>query len=210
MSYLRKIVSTCFNHLQDVCISIASRDISKKVACSDAERGRNALRWFTTEEAAVAEALATIIVPSDEETPGIEDVGVFGPPAIVALDNLVARSVDKQHVYSRGLVSFDAWALKEHKCGFAELPKENQITLFRAAQQVYEASMAKGSAVKKAWRKIRSIAQVRSGCYFAAQLYPQIRDDCIQVFYTSWVSWTWLDYDGPPMDQGYPKLTARR
>jgi hypothetical protein len=37
-------------------------------------------------------------------------------------------------------------------------------------------------------------------------LYPVIRNDCIQIFYTSQVSWVWLGYDGPPMEKGYSNL----
>jgi len=199
----------CFNVFLNLCLSGASRGTSKELARRDSERGRSTLRWFTPDEAAVAEALATIIVPSDEDTPGIEEVCVFGPPAIVALDNLVATSPDRQNLYSRGLLSFDAWALKEHRCRFAEMSKEDQIMLLRSAQRIYEGCTEKGSPIRKAWRRLRAIAHTRDGWYFASQLYPQIRDDCFQVFYTNPVSWTWLDYDGPPMDEGYPKLAAR-
>ncbi len=210
MSSLRRTSIQCFSHLQSICLAIATRDMNKDLVCRDSERGRSTFRWFTPHEAAVAEALANIIVPSGEDTPGIEDVGVFGPPAIVALDNLVATSSYRQQLYSRGLLSFNAWALKERRCRFAEMSKEDQIVLLRAAQQVYEGCTEKGSTIRKAWRRLRAIAHMSNGWYYASQLYPQIRDDCFQVFYTNPVSWTWLDYDGPPMDEGYPKLAARR
>ena len=208
--YLRKICTRCFNGLSNTCLAVASRDTSKELARRDAERGRNTLRWFTPEEATVAEAVARIIVPSDEETPGIDEVGVLDPPAIVALDKLATASSHRQHLYSRGLLSFDIWALRERKCKFAELPKQDQIAFFRAAHQIYEGWTDGSSALRKAWRRLQAITQVRKGAFFAAQLYPQIRDDCIQVFYTSRVSWTWLEYDGPPMEQGYPNLATPR
>ncbi len=44
------------------------------------------------------------------------------------------------------------------------------------------------SDLKKVWRRLQAIAQVRDGAFFAAELYPQIRDDCLRVFYTSRVS----------------------
>ena len=42
--------------------------------------------------------------------------------------------------------------------------------------------------------------------FVAGLLYPHVRSDCFQVFYTSRVSWIWLEYDGPPMEKGYLKL----
>jgi hypothetical protein len=48
-------------------------------------------RRFTAGEAVAAEALAKVIVPSDEDTPGLEDVDVFGPAAIALLDKLVCH-----------------------------------------------------------------------------------------------------------------------
>jgi len=184
--------------------------MEKELARRDTQRGGKYLGWFTAEEVVLAEALATLIVPSAEETPGIEEVGVLDPPAIVALDNLVAKSSYHQHLYSHGLLAFDAWALKELGRKFAELPKEEQIMLFRAAQHNYEHWTAGGSALKKAWHRLRALCQARNGSFFAAQLYPQIRDDCFRVFYTSRVSWTWLQYDGPPMDKGYSSLATPR
>jgi len=183
--------------------------MSKELARRDGERGCHNLRWFTPEEAVVAEALARVIVPSDEETPGIDEVDVFGPPAIVALDGLVATSPHRQYLYSRGLLAFDVWALREHGCKFAEITREDQIRLFEAAQQINEGLAAAVSVLAKIRSKVRAITLARSGSYFAAKLYHQIRSDCLQVFYTNRVSWVWLEYDGPPMDKGYPNLLPR-
>jgi len=210
MGGLKRIGVSYFNAFHDACVSLASRVINKELARRDAHRGQGTFRWLTPEEAVVAEALATIIVPSDEETPGIDEVDVLGPSAIVVLDNLLTTSSWRQYVYSRGLLSFDLWAIKERGCKFAEMTKKDQLMLFGTAQQSYEDWTAGVPVMVKVWRRLHSIAHVSSGQFFAAQLYPQIRSDCLQVFYTSRVSWIWLEYDGPPMDEGYPHLTARR
>jgi len=89
------------------------------------------------------------------------------------------------------------------------MTKEDQKALFVAAQQIKESVAPEPSRLAKYWRKVRAVLIARNGCLFAADLYPQIRSDCIQVFYTSRVSWVWLEYDGPPMDKGYPKLLPR-
>jgi len=210
MTYLKRLAVDCFDLAQDICLKVSTGGMNRELARRDAQRGGKNLRWLMPEEAVVAEALATIIVPSDEEAPGIEEVCVLGPPAIVALDDLVARSSESQHLYSRGLLAFDIWAQSRHGCKFAEMPTEHQIMLFRAAQHDYERWAAGGSRLKKAWHRLRAISQARNGSYFAAQLYPQIKDDCLRVFYTSRVSWTWLQYDGPPMDKGYSSLATPR
>ena len=210
MSFLRTAAIDWFNLLQDIFLAAAERGMKKELARRDSERGRNNLRWFTSDEAMVAEALANVIVPSDEETPGLDEVDVLGPSAIVALDKLVATSLQRQHLYSHGLLAFETWALNQRGCKFAEMPKEDQIMLFRAAQQVYEDWTAGAHPIIKAWHRLRGITRARSGSFFAGQLYPQIRSDCLQVFYTSRVSWVWLEYDGPPMDKGYPNLMEPR
>jgi hypothetical protein len=115
----------------------------------------------------------------------------------------------RQYLYSRGLLSFDVWALKKHGCKFADMTKEDHIGLFRAAQQINEGLAAGVSILGKVWSKVRAITLAGNGSSFAANLYPQIRSDCLQVFYTNRVSWVWLEYDGPPMDKGYPNLLAR-
>jgi hypothetical protein len=210
MSYWKRLGNRCFHLLHDVSLAAALRGMSKELASRDAGRGGKELRWFTPEEAALAEALARIIVPSDEASPGIDEVCVLDPPAIVALDKLVGTSPHRQELYSRGLLSFDRWALKLRGCKFAEMPKEEQITLFRTAQQTYEGCTNGTSAIRKAWRRLQAVSQAKKGVFFAAQLYPQIRSDCLQVFYTSRVSWVWLEYDGPPMEKGYPSVTTPR
>lgn len=210
MPRLRGIARHCLLTPYRAIRSIAARSINRELAVRDACRGARSMRWFTEGEAAVAQALGKIIVPSDEETPGLDDIDVLGPAAIVLLDKLLSTDRTRQKVYSRGLLSFDLWAKRERGCHFAELPKTDQILLFSAAQRGYEHWSASARPVIKAWRRLSSIASISSGKYFAAQLYPYIRNDCLQIFYCSRVSWVWLEYDGPPMDEGYPRLAARQ
>ena len=210
MIYLRRIGINCFNILRDIFVGTAERGMKEEFARRAGERGGHNLRWFTPDEAVVAEALARVIVPSDEETPGIDEVDIFGPPATVALDSLVATSSYRQYLYAWGLLSFDIWALKKRGCKFAEMTQEDQIGLFMAAQHINESMAAEASKPAKVWRKFRISLFSGYGSLFAADLYPQIRYDCLQIFYTNSVSWVWLDYDGPPMDKGYPSVVEPR
>lgn len=210
MAYLKRMGTGCFNLLQAGLLFNSQRAIDQELSRRNNQRFRDGLQWFTRDEAAVAEALANIIVPSDEETPGLEEVNVLGPSAIVALDKLASESSDRQLLYSRGLLSFDMWALARHGCIFTEMSRRDQIELLRAAQQIFESWTGTTSAVRKAWSRLRTLSGGGNGSFYAAQLYPQIRNDCFQVFYTSRVSWIWLEYDGPPMDDGYKSLVVPR
>jgi hypothetical protein len=210
MASLKSLATDCFDFIIKVCLALPPHRISKELARRDAQRGSNSLRWFTPEEAAVAEALARTIVPSDEETPGMDEVCVLDAPAIVALDKQVSASSQGQLLYSRGLLSFDLWAREKHGCSFVDLRKEDQIALLAAAQQLYEGWNESLSLIRKVWRRFRVIAAARNGSYFASLLYPALRGDCLRVFYTSRVCWTWLEYDGPPMEKGYQSLTTPR
>src|SRR5271154_1129768 len=102
------------NSLFNTCLARVSRDFTAELSRRDAGRGGNSLNWFTPEEAAVAEALAKIIVPSDENSPGIDEISVLGESAITLLDKMVAESPGSQQFYSQGLLAFDCWARKEY------------------------------------------------------------------------------------------------
>ena len=207
---LREICSNCFNSVANFGLAVAARSFDKELARRDARRGKGTYRWFVPEEAAAVESLGRIIIPSDEETPGLDEVGVLDAPAVVTLDRMIAASPTRQHAYSRGLLSFDVWALEQDKCTFSQMSTERQVAVFAAAERFNEAFTDRGSTLNRVLRRLQDITHVRKGIYFASLLYSQIRTDCLQVFYTSRVSWTWLEYDGPPMEKGYPDLVERR
>jgi Gluconate 2-dehydrogenase subunit 3 len=206
----KQAVSGRFDALLYFCFRVVSRGLDQEVARRAVKRGEGSHQWIIPEEAVVAEAVANLIVPSDSDTPGAEDVCVLGPSTIDSLDQIIRNSPWRQSLYGRGLLSFDVWAQKQRGCLFAKLPEEEQIHLLKTSQQVYEEWTAPASLIKKAWRRLKIAVQKNGVPFSAAQLYPHIRSDCLQIFYTSKVSWVWLDYDGPPMEQGYPDLAARR
>jgi hypothetical protein len=206
---LGKMGTLGINLVRSICLVRTLRRTDQELARRNAARPSKDFRWFTPEEALAAEALARIIVPSDGETPGLEDVGVLDAPAVTALDNIVFGSPYRHHLYSRGLLAFDNWALAEHGCKFAEVPAADQVKFFAAAQQLSENKTGGASRFLRVWRKLR-VTPATSALHGATLLFPHIINDCIQVFYTSRVSWVWLEYDGPPMDKGYVSVTAPR
>jgi hypothetical protein len=202
-----KVVDRVLNAGLGFTVSAFNQELNRR----NLQRNESSGQWFTHEESAVAEALGKTIIPSDEESPGFDEVCVLGPSAVSSLDRMVKNCVNRQYFYSRGLLSFDIWASQVHGRRFAELSVEQQTNLFRAAQEISDRWKAKPSLITKLWRRFGApFAEVRKGTFYAALLYPMIRDDSIRIFYTSRVSWIWLGYDGPPMEKGYVSLTEPR
>lgn len=199
-----------FRRLFDKCLALASPGFSKELHRRNSRRASNGLPWFVPEEAVVAWALAKIIVPSADGSPGIEDILRPDQSGVAWLDKIVAEDSQKQELYSYGLLAFDHWALSESGRAFADLPVEHQADLFRAAQQRHDSRAAGTSRISKLGRALEALISVRKGIFHAERLYPIIRNDCFQVFYTNSASWAWLQYDGPPMDEGYCSLTRPR
>ncbi|HXG04670.1 MAG TPA: hypothetical protein VNO23_14790, partial [Candidatus Binatia bacterium] len=50
----------------------------------------------------------------------------------------------------------------------------------------------------------------RHGLGEAARLFPVLCADAFAAYYATPRVWRWLGYDGPPMPEGYPSLTAAR
>lgn len=171
-----------------------SRTLSRR----ERQRPRDGTSWFTPQERALTEALACVIVPSDDTSPGAEDAGVTD-----ALDRLLASSPERQVLYARGLLSFDDWAQRKHGRAFAMLPLAQQVDLLREADRIHRGRSGEPGALR-AVKRLYYMWRLP-----AVDLFPQLVQDVLGAFYTSWVSWVWLRYDGPPMPHGYPDLSAR-
>lgn len=199
-----------FRRLFDKCLALASPGFSNELHSRNTRRAANASQWFVPEEAAVAWALAKIIVPSGDGYPGIADILRPDQSGVALLDRIVADDSYKQTFYACGLLAFDHWALSESGRVFADLSVEHQADLFRAAQKGHDSAAAGTSRTAKLRRAFEALISARKGTFHAERLYPMIRNDCLQIFYTSSVNWAWLQYDGPPMDEGYCSLTQPR
>lgn len=157
----KQIWSRRFDAFLKFCFRIIARGLDRELARRAAERGHGDFRWITPEEAVVAEALANLIVPSDGEAPGIEDVCVLGPSTLESLDRLIANSPERQGLYSRGLLSFDVWAQRERECRFASMLQEDQIRLLKASERSFEEWASPAPLVQKAWRKFKIVIRGR-------------------------------------------------
>ncbi len=183
---------------------------AEELARRDRERPRGGPQWLTADESALVKVLADLIVPSDEESPGAEQMDVLGRSAVGTLDRLVAGSQRRQALYARGLLALDRLAKDECKATFVALSQENQVHLLQFVdrlQQEWSKPMSLTATIKT---KIVILYHKWRGLFPAAELFPTLVQDVLQAFYTNRVSWVWLDYDGPPMPEGYPNPLDRR
>lgn len=178
-----------------------SRELLKR----DMIRPGGKVSWFTPNESALVNALASLIVPSDDVSPGAQDA-----EAVNTLERNVANSSQRKELYSRGLYSFDKWAQWKYGLIFIKLTPDHQLALMKVIDQEYQKLYKKASLGSKLMRKFKVLPYLRMGLFDAVELFPTLKYDVLQTFYTSDISWVWLGYDGPPMSAGYPDLLERR
>ena len=161
-------------------------------------------RWFVHEELVLLDALAEVIVPTDESGPGAHAAGVMAH-----LDRMVAMSPTLQPLYQRGLLGIDALARRTYAVPFVSLTRDQQITLLEGLDRLAFAVSAYAPLVRRVRNLVPLCGAASNGSLAAAELFVSLVSDVKQIFYTSDIAWRWLGYDGPPMPQGYPNLAAR-
>jgi hypothetical protein len=170
-----------------------------------AARPADGQHWFAPDERPSVRALADLVIPPDQSSPGAGE-----PEVIERLDRLVATSASRQELYARGFVGFDELATREGVRSFGELRSELQRQIITAIDSVYIDTTTGGySLVEIAQRNLVEAYHTWpspggwSGFSEAIQLWPQLVVDVKEAFYTSNVAWQWLAYDGPPFPRGY-------
>ncbi len=191
---MRHLARVTIQSVEDRLESRLSRP--EGLAALDRERRAGATNWFTPTEYRLVEALASVILPSDEHGPGAREAGVAD-----TLNRLIAQMPGRQPLYARGLRSLDRQACREMGRSFPELGSGNQVSFLRRLESIasgrsLSASVAGrvGGLIGRLYKKWR---------FPAASFLPEFVDDTMKAFYTSPVAWQWLDYDGPPMPLGY-------
>ena len=177
----------------------------KEVALRERLRPHTADKWLLPEEERQLNALASLILPSDQTGPGAADAKVTQE-----LEKMLVASRPKQKLYAAGLASLDRWARRKRKKSFAELSTEQQTDILETLDATFQGWSKEVSAGGKVQRKLTALKLMRAGEYSAVEFFPRLVRDVMQVFYTSRVAWNWLGYDGPPMPQGYSDLWSAR
>src|SRR5262245_31291641 len=193
---------------------MSSAERTKELERREQARSGEGNRWFIPEEAALIDALASVIVPSDDDTPGAREVDVLGAPVTETLSSWIADASDKQLKYSRGLVAFDELATRIYGSRFVCLRLGEQLELLKLVDGLCRDRSKPSSLVGKLKKRLVTLLQMWNGSLPAIDLFPMVVGDVHAAFYTSEVSWIWLGYDGPPMPHGYsdlykPRLSTR-
>lgn len=173
-------------------------------------RSSDGTHWFVPEEVALLEALASIIVPSDENTPGVNEMDVLGSSAVKIIEKNVVASTERQSLYAEGLIVFDELANRLCKSKFIELPVAKQQDLLKSIGISNENRPRSSISMSKLKKKLLVLPRMRDGSYPAIELFERLVKDVLEAFYTSEVCGIWLGYDGPPMPDGYPDLDVPR
>lgn len=153
----------------------------------------------------ILDALAEVIIPTDEAGPGARAADV-----VAHLDRMVATSPPLQPLYTRGLLGIDLLARRTYAVPFESLTRDQQITLLEGLDRLASAVSTHAPLVRRARNLVPLCGAASNGSLAAAELFMSLVSDVKQIFYTSNTAWQWLGYDGPPMPQGYPDLAARR
>lgn len=180
------------------------------VARRNQARPGDGYKWFVHEEAELVRTLASLIVPSDEETPGANEMDVLGSSVLEVIDALVSSSKERQAVYAEGLVVLEELAETIHKTKFLQLPVSKQNHLLNSLDRSAQNRTRNGPIVKKLKKYLTLFQAAWKGSFPAVKLFSRLRSDVMEAFYTSKVSWVWLEYDGPPMPHGYPDPAVMR
>jgi hypothetical protein len=149
-------------------------------------------------EVALIRCLANLIVPYDDETPGAEDAD-----AVRWIDTSLSLSAQRTALYAAGLIAIDEMAVKASGVGFVEMPHDAQIALLRQIETMVDTIQITPTLGTKLKSVATSVSCQLSGTADAIALFEVLVADVKQAFYTSEICWRWLEYDGPPMFQGY-------
>jgi choline dehydrogenase-like flavoprotein len=166
--------------------------------------------WFTKDEADLLELLAALIVPSEESTPGANEMEVLGPSLSKVVDTWASASEESKSIYSEGLIAIDGLANNRYQTGFSKLEPSQRLDLLKSLSISTHIGKKRKSPSKMFRDYLLLLRTAWAGAFPGIKLFPILRRDVLTAFYTSQVSWIWLDYDGPPMPHGYPDLNNKR
>src|SRR5262249_11673892 len=158
---LIKMAAASFSRAQDWYVETATGGLHREVSRRDALRPAKNFRWFTEDEARTCGALGRIIIPSDDETPGFDEIGVLDLDPLSALDNILSGSRFRQEVYAKGLWAFDELARRQYGAAFAELKAEEQLKMLQASFDALDARKPQSSPAMKVRRKLITLGQMR-------------------------------------------------
>lgn len=160
-------------------------------------------RCLSSDEFRLLEALAAVVIPSDEHGPGAKEAGVAQ-----RIHQSILHAEPVRRRYAEGLRAIDAVARKRHGDAFAELPYETQRDLFTFVEGAYGKLWPQDPPTtfsgKVKWKLYHFYYRQMAGVSDPALIMiDQIVRDAADAFYSTPVAWEWLGYSGPPFPFGY-------
>ncbi len=172
-----------------------------KIAGVSPPRKRRPGRVLTEHEFATLEALADIIVPSDELGPGAADVD-----AARRLEDRLMRDSRMLTRYREGLRWLDEAASQVYGRGtlFVNLKRDEQVALLQEIERVSrELRRPPTDLLDRAWRYWDKLVTNLFGLGAGVFFFDLVRDDVLETVYAHPRMWALLGYDGPPQPLGY-------
>jgi hypothetical protein len=163
---------------------------------------------LTPTELAILEAVASTLIPSDQQGPGAADAAV-GMRIIRSLVENPALMT----TYTTGLSKLDQLARARYGSSVTGLPTAQLHQLLSFLDKVYQSIfLGTGSLSSRVRAKAYYWYYVKwAGLGSTLEFWKQVQSDVLAHFYSSPVAWAWLGYDGPPFPLGYvnrPKTTG--
>jgi len=142
---------------------------------------------FTSYQATLVEEVSSLIIPSDD-SPGAREAGV-----VFMLDRIAANSKEDQEIYTAGIEWLDYMADTIAGMGsFLDLSHDDKKRILTIADS--------GKLLLS--DKLLLFIQYRN-TRVARRFFAMIRQQTIEIFYTSETGWRLLGYKGPPQWSGY-------
>ncbi len=166
-----------------------------------APRVRRPGRVLTEHEFATLEALADLIVPSDDLGPGARDLDA----ARRVEDRLMRHSYELER-YRKGLRWLDQAAAQVYGAGtfFVDLGREEQIALLEQIEATARKLRGgRGGVMGVAWRYWDRLMVTLFGFGAGVFFLNLVREDVLEAVYSHPRTWIALGYDGPPQPLGY-------
>lgn len=183
-SFLKKTAALFFISLLEPGHEVYARG---KISTNAGHRLEGEFAFFTPYQAALAEEVSALIIPSDD-SPGAREAGV-----VFELDRMAADSKKDQEVYTAGIAWLDYMAEKiADKGSFLDLSHAEKIRILTIA----DSGNLPFSEKLMFFIRYRCTRTTR-------RFFAMMRRRTMEIFYTSEAGWRMLGYKGPPQWAGY-------
>lgn len=172
--------------------------------------GKNKFKYFNKHQGATVVALASLIIPTDQD-PGSNEAGV-----VFYIDDIVGGSEAKLQQYDKGIRWLDNYSETKFGKGknFIDLGQRDQLKILKNLEETSQILYQRfGYLPQEKWRK--RIDYIKKTISYRVKLaiggpelegvlfFKTVKGDVFDGFYASPISWQMIHYQGPPQFNGY-------